>query len=48
MANSESKDVRKRVLRLYDEGWYPQNIAHIAKLSQPLVEQILRDNGIMM
>ena len=51
MANNEkreSRDVRRKVMRLHREGWYPSNIAYIAKISQGLVEQILRDNGIVM
>lgn len=46
--NLNQKDLRRTVLRLQKEGWQAPNIAYIARVSQPLVEQILKDNGILM
>ena len=45
---SNSRDLRKRVMHLYKDGWQAPNIAYITKIKQGVVEQILRDNGIMM
>ena len=46
--DNNSKEIRKRVIRLHKEGWYPYNIAHITRLKTGVVEQILRDNGFLM
>ena len=46
--NLNGRELRKRVMHLYKEGWQAPNIAYIAKVKQGVVEQILRDNGVMM
>ena len=40
--------LEEQVIRLYREGWHVANIASIAKCKPGVVEQILRDKGIMM
>lgn len=42
------KTTVQRVLDLHREGWCPDNIASIAKVSIGRVKQILKDKGILM
>jgi uncharacterized protein (DUF433 family) len=42
------KTTVQRVLDLHREGWHPDNIASIAKVSIDRVKQILKDKGILM
>lgn len=42
------KTTVQRVLDLHREGWCPDNIASIAKVSIGRVKQILKDKGVLM
>jgi hypothetical protein len=42
------KALRRQIIRLHKEGWQIANIASIAQCKPDVVQQVLKDKGILM
>jgi len=42
------KEMRRTIIRLQKEGWQVPNIAHIAKVKESVVEEVLKEANILM
>lgn len=42
------KALQRQILRLHKEGWQIANIASIAQCKPDVVQQVLKDKGILM
>lgn len=41
-------EMRRTIIRLQKEGWQVPNIAHIAKVKESVVEEVLKEANILM
>lgn len=48
MRYTTDKEMRRTIIRLQKEGWQVPNIAHIAKVKESVVEEVLKEANILM
>jgi hypothetical protein len=48
LTSTAKKALQQQILRLHKEGWHIANIASIAQCKPDVVQQALKDKGILM